>query len=209
MNRNRPLLSRTALYWLIFLSQMACSSGPAAASSLGVRFVNSAGCFGLTAGTASPCLGALTIQVQNRPSGWKLVRAPESEKPGAKSGGIAIMKTADTMRSDPDFAGLMVRCADKGKIDVLVVLVSPFPPRSRPKVTIGAGPGAQVFEGQMAAAGAAVVLPEAVAALAGGPWQSTASLAIAVKDNDSEIKGIVALDGLRPAYGNLLASCMQ
>jgi hypothetical protein len=153
-----------------------------------------------------PCPGVTAVQASsNQSSGWKLVRTPDSER----SRGMAIVKTADTARSDPDFAGLMVRCADKGKIEVLVVLVNPFPPRSNPVVTIVSAARAEVFEGKVAAAGAAVLLPEAAAGLAGGVWQTASSLAIAVKDNATEIKGLVGLNGLRPAYSDLLANCMQ
>ncbi|WP_271526783.1 MULTISPECIES: hypothetical protein [unclassified Bradyrhizobium] len=120
------------------------------------------------------------------------------------------MKTADTAQSDPDFAGLIVRCAPQGKIDVLVALIRPFPPRSRPKVTIAAnGGGTLTFDARMAAAGATVLLPDEVSAFAAGKWQTAASLSVAVSEGDSEIKGVVALNGLREAYHSLLANCSQ
>ena len=61
----------------------------------------------------------------------------------------------------------------------------------------------------MAAAGAAVLLPGEVSAFAGGKWQTTPSLSVTVKENDSEIRGMVAMNGLREAYNSLLASCGQ
>jgi hypothetical protein len=139
-------------------------------------------------------------------SRWKLARAN-----GPQDGEtyVSIMKTADTMRSDPDFAGLMIRCAPKGKIDVLIVLIQPFPPQSHPQVTISSGGSFQVFEGAMTAAGAAVVLPNEAALLAQGPWQTLPSLSVLVKENRSEIKGVVILDGLREAYDLLTSSCAQ
>jgi hypothetical protein len=122
------------------------------------------------------------------------------------------MKTADTLRSDIDFAGLMVRCS-KAKVDVLVVLVTPLPPQSRPQVTIdpiqAMNQTVRVFEGKMAAAGAAIVLPDEATNLAGGPWQSLPFLSLNVKEGDVAVKGVVALDGLRAAYGNLISSCIQ
>ena len=141
-----------------------------------------------------------------RSSTWKLARAT-----GPKDGEafVSIMKTADTMRSDPDFAGLMIRCAPKGKIDVLIALIQPFPPQSHPQVTISSGSNSQVFEATVTAAGAAVILPEEAATLAQGPWQSLSSLSISAKENDSEIKGVVVLDGLRAAYNLLTSSCAQ
>jgi hypothetical protein len=137
-------------------------------------------------------------------SNWKFTRAQGIK---ADESFVAIMKTAETLQSDPDFAGLIIRCAPKGKIEVLVALIRPFPPRSRPQVTLASAGFSQSFEATMTAAGAAVLLPEEAGVLAGGKWQSTPSLTVTVKENTSEIKGIVALNGLREAYGTLLASC--
>ncbi|MDF0516810.1 hypothetical protein P0R31_06155 [Bradyrhizobium yuanmingense] len=155
------------------------------------------------------CRGVAAVEVAGPASTsvWKFTRTQ-----GTKDGEsfAAITKTADTTQSDPDFAGLIVRCAPKGKVDVLVALIRPFPPRSRPKVTIAAsGGGTLTFEASMAAAGAAVLLPDEVSAFAAGKWQTTASLAVVVREGDSEIKGMVALNGLREAYHALLANCGQ
>ncbi|WP_271621592.1 hypothetical protein [Bradyrhizobium sp. CCBAU 51745] len=61
----------------------------------------------------------------------------------------------------------------------------------------------------MAAAGAAVLLPDEVSAFASGKWQTTPSLAVTIKESDSEIKGVVSLTGLREAYNSLVANCGQ
>ncbi|MDA9468295.1 hypothetical protein XH87_27575 [Bradyrhizobium sp. CCBAU 53415] len=166
---------------------------------------------------AAPCPGRAEFSCREAPiaaiahpapsSVWKFTRAQ-----GARDGEsfAAITKTANTAQSDPDFAGLIVRCAPKGKIDVLVALIRPFPPRSRPKVTIAAtGGGTLTFDARMAAAGATVLLPDEVSAFAAGKWQTAASLSVAVSEGDSEIKGVVALNGLREAYHSLLANCGQ
>lgn len=158
-------------------------------------------------GSESSCRGAAIVAVANPApaSIWRFSRTQ-----GARDGEsfAAIMKTADTAQSDPDFAGLIVRCAPRGKVDVLVALIRPFPPRSHPKVTIAAsGGGTLTFEGSMAAAGAAVLLPDEVSAFAAGKWQTTPSLSVVVREGDSEIKGTVALNGLREAYHSLLANC--
>lgn len=158
---------------------------------------------------AASCPGAAVVAVAAPASSsvWKFTRTQ-----GTKDGEsfAAIMKTADTTQSDPDFAGLIVRCAPKGKVDVLVALIRPFPPRSRPKVTIAAsGGGSLTFDASMAAAGAAVLLPDEVSAFAAGKWQTTPSLSVVVKESDSEIRGLVALNGLRESYHSLLANCGQ
>jgi hypothetical protein len=140
------------------------------------------------------------------PSTWAFTRT-QGDKAGESF--AAIMKTADIAQSDLDFAGLIVRCSPKGKIDVLIALIRPFPPRSHPQVTIASGSASQSFEASLTAAGAAVVLPDEVAAFAAGKWQSTPALTITVKENDSQIKGVVELNGLREAYNSLLVGCSQ
>jgi hypothetical protein len=140
------------------------------------------------------------------PSTWKFNRT-QGDKAGESF--AAIMKTADIAQSDLDFAGLIVRCGPRGKIDVLVALIRPFPPRSRPQVTIASGSVSQTFEASLTAAGAAVVLPDEVAAFAAGKWQSTPALTVTVKENDNQIKGVVELNGLREAYNSLLIGCSQ
>ncbi|MCK1521660.1 hypothetical protein ACVWZ6_003257 [Bradyrhizobium sp. GM6.1] len=152
-------------------------------------------------------LEASSIQVASSASVWKFTRTQ-----GTKEGETfaSVMKTADTAQSDADFAGLIVRCAPQGKIDVLVALIRPFPPRSHPKVTLSSAAGGTLtFEASMAAAGAAVLLPDEVSAFAAGKWQTAPSLSVLVKESDSEIKGVVALNGLREAYHSLLANCGQ
>jgi len=162
-----------------------------------------------TAGSAAEldCLNRSLIRVAAPASTWKFSR---TQGPKEGESFAAITKTAETVQSDPDFAGLIVRCAPKGKIDVLVALIRPFPPKSHPKITIASATGGAVtVEASMAAAGAAVLLPHEVSAFAAGKWQTTPALSFVVKEGDSEIKGVVALNGLREAYNSLAASCGQ
>lgn len=162
-----------------------------------------------TGGSASEqaCLNRPLIRVAAPASTWKFSR---TQGPKEGESFAAITKTAETMQSDPDFAGLIVRCAPRGKIDVLVALIRPFAPKSHPRVTLSSAAGGTLtFEASMTAAGAAVLLPDEVSAFAAGKWQTTPSLSVVVKESDSEIKGVVALNGLREAYNSLAASCGQ
>ncbi len=59
-----------------------------------------------------------------------------ARRPGCGS----IMPTADLSRSDLDFAGLMLRCAQDG-IEALVIVIEPRPPRARPSIKFGAERG--------------------------------------------------------------------
>jgi hypothetical protein len=64
---------------------------------------------------------------------WRLVRTPDPRRgPDA----VSIMHTADISRSDPDFAGLMIRCAGDS-VEALVIVIEPRLPRARPHVKLG------------------------------------------------------------------------
>ena len=77
---------------------------------------------------------AATGSAQAQPSAgrstgtWRLVRTPN---PRGGPDAVSIMQTAEPMRSDLDLAGLMLRCAERD-IEVVVVLLKPFPPRAHP-----------------------------------------------------------------------------
>jgi hypothetical protein len=63
---------------------------------------------------------------------WRLVRNAMAT---AATSEAAVLHTADFERSDPRLAGLMLRCGRKG-IEVIVVVVEPFPPQARPQITL-------------------------------------------------------------------------
>jgi len=137
--------------------------------------------------------------------GWRLVRTP-----GPKSGDdvISMMRTADLLRSDPEFAGLTLHCGAKGP-EILLIVVQPFPPRSKPQVTLG-GPSNEIhFEASVLPSGAALLLPDEAMALANGPWQSQTDLQIRIEDGAATIHGVVALSGLGPALQTLMTSCQS
>ena len=73
-------------------------------------------------------------------------------------------------------------------------------------MTVAAGGKSLEFTASVVPPGAALLLPPEATALAAGPWQSAAELAVQVEDA-SPIRGVVALDGLGPAYRMLAASC--
>ena len=135
--------------------------------------------------------------------GWRLVRTP-----GPKGGGdvISMMRTADMLRSDPDFAGLSLHCGQKGP-EILVIVVQPFPPRSQPRVTLGSTVNEAHFEASVLPSGAALLLPDHAMALANGPWQSLVDLPIKIEDGDTTIRGVVPLSGLNTVLQTLMASC--
>jgi hypothetical protein len=137
------------------------------------------------------------------PDGWKLVRTPRPQGGGEA---VSMIHTADLMRSDPDFAGLTLRCGDNG-IEVWLVLISPFPPRSRPEVTVRSTNGDLRFVATVVPPGAALRLPDDALALANGPWQSLAEIPIKVENGTTSIRGVVPLGGLDAALKTLRANC--
>jgi hypothetical protein len=137
--------------------------------------------------------------------GWRLVRTPD---PRGGADAVSIMRAADISRSDVELAGLMVRCAEHGT-EMLVVMVTPLPPRARPQVTLRSAGREARFEARVTPPGAALLLPPEAQALLTGPWQAEAEpeLSLEVVSDAATTRGIVPLAGLRPAMAGLAASC--
>jgi hypothetical protein len=135
--------------------------------------------------------------------GWRLVRTP-SPRGGADA--VSIMHTADTARSDPDLAGLMLRCGDAGA-EAVVVLLRPVSPRTRPQVSVTADGRAARFDATVVPPFTTVRLRADAAELVSGPWQAAAELAVEVEDEQAPVRGVVPVAGLRAAFQALLASC--
>jgi hypothetical protein len=161
---------------------------------IGLIFGAGFGLFGLFAEAA----------LADTPAGWRLLR---TANPRGGPDAISMSHTADTMRSDLDLAGLMLRCGDKGT-EVVIVVVSPFPPRARPSVTIGANGKELQFEASIVSPGAELLLPAEAAHLAAGAWQSAHELAIKVSSQDQSFGGVIPIDGLGQAFAKLSASCL-
>jgi hypothetical protein len=116
------------------------------------------------------------------------------------------MHPADAVQSDPDLAGLMVRCGSPDP-EVLVVVVRPFPPRAHPTVRIGAPGEVMPFTATVVPPGVAVLLPAEAGRIASQTWQFASHLVIEVADDQGLIRGMVATGQLGPALGALMAAC--
>ena len=140
---------------------------------------------------------------------WRLVQTADTQ--GDRKA-VSIMRTAETIRSDPDLAGLMIRCQSRPgdglpNLEVLVVLLNPLPLRAHPNVRLKSEGGESRYAASIAVPGALVLLPAEAAALASGPWQSVNELTIDVEDAGRTVHGVVALGGLRSALADLSANC--
>jgi hypothetical protein len=87
------------------------------------------------------------------------------------------------------------------------VLLTPFPPRARPKVKLTANGSTVEFAASVIPTGAAIALPSEATTLVYGPWQSATEVAVEVAEGDRLTRGVVLLAGLGPAVVQLLASC--
>lgn len=89
-----------------------------------------------------------------------------------------MTRSAD-ISSDPDLAGLMLRC--HGVIpEIIIIVVAPFPPHAQPSVTIGANGSEWRFEAGVLSPGVELLLPTAASDLASGAWQSAPQLTVKI-----------------------------
>ena len=151
------------------------------------------------------CVPPAAAQYQNPhpelPSGWRMVR---SSNPRGGPDAVSIMHTADLERSDPDFAGIMIRCAT-GTTEVVVILIRSFPLRTRPRVTLNIGALHHQFEATIVPPGSALLLPLKTEALVAR--SPNADLSMQIVHEQRAIRGVVPLDGLKVAFSTLVASC--
>jgi len=138
---------------------------------------------------------------------WKLVRTPHPPQGGSDA--VSVMHTADTARSDPALAGLMVRCTDKGGLEAVLALVRPVPPRSKRDVTVTVGTTEVVLHAEAASIGTALVLPIETSIFTTGTWHNLKELSVKIHDPDGDIRGVIAIDGIGPAMAKLSANCPQ
>ena len=135
--------------------------------------------------------------------GWRLMRT-HNPKGGADA--ISIVHPADTSRSDLDLVGLMIRCQESNA-EVLIVVLTALPARTRPNVVFGK-PGKEIqFQGTIAPPGTLVLLPKEATGLMSGPWQALEDLFVRVDDGQSTIRGVIKIVGLQPAFKKLQTSC--
>jgi hypothetical protein len=140
---------------------------------------------------------------------WRMMETADTH---SNRKAVSIVRTADTTRSDPALAGLMIRCGGNASdgnanLEVLVALLDPLPLRAHPIVTMKSDRGESRFTASVAIPGALVLLPPEAEALATGPWQGFNELTIDIEDAGRAVHGVVALGGLRSALSKLTAGC--
>jgi hypothetical protein len=114
----------------------------------------------------------------------------------------AILRVADVLKSDPRLAGLMLRCTKQG-IEPVIVVVEPFSPQARPKITLRADDQELYFEGKPLPTGAGLRIPADGLTLISGPWRGAPELRIGISEGGAEMSGVVDLAGLTQAIQSL------
>ncbi|AMN43767.1 hypothetical protein RHPLAN_53510 [Rhodoplanes sp. Z2-YC6860] len=129
---------------------------------------------------------------------WRFIRTPN---PQGGSEAVSITRPGDLAKSDPNFVGIMIRCA-ASDIEVLAVLLQPLPPRARPIVVVN---GVK-FDGQIVPPGM-VRLPPELSTSARTQWPKLPSVSLQVEEGGTSTKGMVFLDGLDQALEKLTTTC--
>jgi hypothetical protein len=119
------------------------------------------------------------------------------------------MHTADALQSDPDFAGLMIRCREKPHLQIGLVVIRPFPPRAQPQVTITSDHSTTRLRATVLPGGIILTLPNEAEVLAQGPWQSLNQVSFAIEGDGITINGIVPLERLSAALAFLQSNCPE
>lgn len=141
--------------------------------------------------------------VQDR---WPLVVTPLPPGGGGHEA-VSIMRTADTTRSDPDLAGLMIRCQEGPGFQVLLALVRPLPPRAQRSVVVSPTTTPTIIHAEVSPLGTGIVLPVEPSAFTTGQWRDLKELAVLIQDPQADIRGVIPLEGLAPALAKLSARC--
>lgn len=136
---------------------------------------------------------------------WRLVRTPD---PRGGPDLISTIKVADTLRSDADFAAMLLRCADAGRISIAFALIVPIPPRDRPDIVwrLDDRPPVRVAARVLQPPTLIGLEPEGDTLLIGAIGAAR-RLSVGVVNKDTEVRGEIDLDGTSQALGRLAAEC--
>jgi hypothetical protein len=137
------------------------------------------------------------------PTGWRLFHSADPNAPM-----VSVSRTADVTHSDLDLAGLIFRCSQSG-VETLIVVVTPFPPHSRPSVTITANKRDWKFDSDVVTPGTQLLLPAAASILASGPWQLAQELTVNISLQERHFGGVIPLQGIGQALFSLQTACSR
>ena len=134
--------------------------------------------------------------------GWQPFTAPSPDGPI-----YSIMHTAEALKSDPDFAGMIVRCSPKLGLQFGFALVVPFRPRARAQVTISVSASQTHRFGATVLPPGSIVLITTDAELVARALTSSSGDVSVLIEGDHTLHGIVPLHDFRTALASLRAHC--
>jgi hypothetical protein len=102
---------------------------------------------------------------------------------------------------------MMIRCRPQAALQIAFVLITPYPPRSHPQVTVSINRSQGRFQGEPIPPGSMVALPAEASVLAKGPWRSANKLAVDIENEGHIIHVIIPLDNLADAISYLQSNC--
>jgi len=151
-----------------------------------------------TSGNQTKAYGAMLA------SGWGLVR---TSNPSGGVNMISISHAADTKKSDPNFAGMVLRCVED-QIEILLVVIEPYRPNVQIDLTIKVDSSLTSTKGNIVPPGIMIHLaPEAAKLIMEGqraPDELDVTLA---SESDGITRGFIKLAGVEPAIVTLKKLC--
>jgi hypothetical protein len=139
--------------------------------------------------------------------GWQLVRTPD---PRGGADAISISHVADLQKSDPNLAGITLRCVDR-QIELFIIVIEPYPPNIPINLTLNLGnSSALTYRGSVVPPGVMVRLPPEAATAVFDRRSQPNDLNVTVAYGTAPITtGIVKLTGLEQALGTLKTLCAK
>jgi hypothetical protein len=146
-----------------------------------------------------------SAQSTTLPGGWRLVRTPN---PQSGMDTISISHTAEVQKSDPNFAGMMLRC-DEGQVEVLMIVLEPYPPLAPIDVTIAfSNRPTSKYRASIVPPGVMVRLPPEAAASISEEGRKVDELSMSLANGAAPMtSGVVKLTGFEQALGTLRKLC--
>jgi hypothetical protein len=117
----------------------------------------------------------------------------------------AVSQTAELDGSDPDFAGMMIRCRE-GKLETIFVVLNPLAPRTTARVRLQSQGGLEELDGSPIPTGAGISIPVDPLVDLQSRWRG-GKLEVALSAEGSDIHGVINLDGLIGPLMQLNAKC--
>jgi hypothetical protein len=137
--------------------------------------------------------------------GWQLIRTPD---PRGGADTMSISHVADLQKSDPNLAGILLRCVDR-QIELFMIVIEPYPPQITINLTLKLGnSAASAYRSSVIPPGVMVRLPaEAATAILDRRQQSDDLNVSIVSGTTQPTTGVIKLTGLEQALATLRTSC--